>query len=477
VETKPERFPGKSDHETSGRRVAVVSVRFTMFDAQMAAEFPARMRAHAARSADLLRGRFEVIECPLIETAEDAAVVASILERERPEAVVFAPTMAAPPSLADAALSVSGAPLVIWNAPSIRHLPTDLHQDGATELSTTVGAVMYANVRMRNGEPVLVVTAAHDDAPGVDRVVRTVAGVAEAHALRGSTLLRLGDPIAGYIDVLSNTSDLDRLGVREVALGRAVWEAAVAGVTDADATALLDRVIDSGWVGDPGPAAMASARVAVALGGALESAGAAAATVNCHGPLFRESDIVGVTACLGVACQAMAGRPIACTGDLPTAIALLIARRLGGSALYCECYTPELDTGLVLLAAGGEGDPSWVDPGSTIRLESNTHYPGRNGAGTAVSFPLRQGPATLLSLSPAPDGWVLAWATGLVEDARFQNLGGPNGMFRFDSGPVDEALSRWIASGATHHCALAPSRLDIEIPAFAAALGVRAVRC
>ena len=53
---------------------------------------------------------------------------------------------------------------------------------------------------------------------------------------------------------------------------------------------------------------------------------------------------------------------------------------------------------------------------------------------------------------------------------------GPNGMFRFDSGPAVEAVDGWIASGATHHNALAPGRLDIEIPALAAALGLRSVR-
>jgi L-arabinose isomerase len=56
------------------------------------------------------------------------------------------------------------------------------------------------------------------------------------------------------------------------------------------------------------------------------------------------------------------------------------------------------------------------------------------------------------------------------------DLRGPNGMFRFDSGPADLALEGWIGSGATHHNALAPGRLDVEIPALAAALGIQHVR-
>ncbi len=230
------------------------------------------------------------------------------------------------------------------------------------------------------------------------------------------------------------------------------------------------------WSGDPGPQAERSARVAVALESALVGAGAVAGTVNCHGPWFRGSEQVGIPACLAVACQAEQGRSISCTGDQPTAIALHLARLVAGSALYCEGYTPEAETGLLLLAAGGEGDPAWAEPPGAVNLVPNDHYPGARGLGTGLAFRLQRGPATLLSLSPAPGGWVLAWATGEVVESRYDAMRGPNGMFRFDSGPAVEAVERWIASGATHHSALAPGRLEVEIPALSTALGLRAVR-
>jgi len=37
-------------------------------------------------------------------------------------------------------------------------------------------------------------------------------------------------------------------------------------------------------------------------------------------------------------------------------------------------------------------------------------------------------------------------------------------------------ISAWIASGATHHNALAPGRLDVELEVVARALGIRSVR-
>lgn len=461
---------------TARPRIGLLSVRFNLFDSQMGADFPARMRAHRARSIALLEPHFEVIAPPLVENDMDGEEAAALFREARPDAIVFAPAMAAPPSYAVRAVADCDAPVVIWNAPSILRLPADLSQAEATVHSTTVGSVMLGNVLVRQGRAAAVVTAAHDDPANLERLVRTVRAAAAAGSLRGATFLRVGDPIAGYLDVEASGDDLAKLGVRETAIPLAEWELAVAAVPKTAAWDLLARLDEADWGGDPGPVAEASAQVAVALGLALDDSGAIGGTVNCHGPWFRASQVVGLTACLGVACQSAAGRPISCTGDQPTAIALGLARRLTGAALYCECYVLESATGLILVAAGGEGDPAWADPPGAVTLETNDHYPGVRGAATSVSFGLRPGPATLLSLSPAREGWILAWATGELVESRYVNMHGPNGMFRFDRDPADRAVEAWIASGATHHNALAPGRLDVEVPVLADALGLRAIR-
>ncbi|HKZ90999.1 MAG TPA: hypothetical protein VJZ50_02565 [Candidatus Limnocylindrales bacterium] len=455
-------------------RVGLVSVRFKLFDAQMGPDFPTRMRAHVDRSAAILEGAFDLVRTPLIEEEQDAAAVAATLAGERLDAVVFAPAMAAPPSYARTALAGQTAPLLIWNAPSITRIPADYHQDEATVHSTTVGAVMYGNVLVREGRAPTVVTAAHNEAEAIDGLLRTLRAVAAAGSIRGATFLRVGHPIPGYIDVEASPAELAELGLREHALGRTEWESAVRSVSDEDAAALLEDVTGR-WSGDPGPQADQSARIAVALGRSMDTAGAIAGTVNCHGPWFRDNDVVGLPACLGVACSTEAGRPISCTGDQPAAIALALARRLTGAALYCETYAPEVSTGLVLIAAGGEGDPAWA-AGSGVKLEANDHYPGNRGTGTSVAFALAPGPASLLSTSPTSEGWVLAWGPGEIVESRYPDMRGPNAMFRFDSGPSGEVISRWIGSGATHHNALAPGRLEVEIPALARALGIRLVR-
>ena len=342
-------------------RIGLVAVRFTLFDPQMGPDFPGRMRAHAARSAAILRALGDVIETPLVETEADAPIVARALAEARPDVVVVAPAMAAPPTVAMRSLEGIEAPLVIWNAPAIDRLPDDLHQDEATVHSTSVGSVMLGNVLVRTRRPFQVVTASHDDPDGLTLLSRIVLAAAVGGSLRGSTVLRVGDPIPGYLDVEASAADLAVLGVREVAVPRDAWAAAVRTIPDDRADTLLTE-LRSRWPGDPGSAGRDSARIALALGDALDASGALGGTVNCHGPWLRTGEDVGLTACLGVACQTEAGRPLACTGDQPTGIALILARRLTGRALYCECYTPELATGLVLVAAGGEGDPAWAEP-------------------------------------------------------------------------------------------------------------------
>ena len=455
-------------------RVALVSVRFTLFDAQMEAGFPERMRGHVDRSAEILSEAFEVVRTPLIEEEADAVAVRDLLAGERLDAVVFAPTMAAPPSYAQTALSRTDAPLLIWNAPAILRLPDDYHQDEATVHSTTVGAIMYGNVLVREGRPAPVITAGHDDAPAIEELIRTLRAVAVAGSIRGSSVIRVGAPIPGYIDVESSDAELAELGIREHAIAAPEWEAAVSSVPESEAQRIVDDVTTR-WDGTPGPEALWSARIAVALARSLDEAEAIGGTVNCHGPWFRNSESVGLPACLGVACATEGGRPISCTGDQPVAIALALARRLTGAALYCEAYAPEIDTGLLLVAAGGEGDPAMADSGG-VHLEANDHYPGKRGEGASIAFALERGPATLLSMSPTNDGWVLAWGPGEIVETRFADMRGPNAMFRFDSGPSPDAISRWIMSGATHHNALTPGRLEVEAPALADALGIRHVR-
>ena len=456
--------------------VGVVSCYFPLFDAQMPEGFRQEREAVARSYVDLLRREFDVVDAGMLASEADGDRANAVLRQARPDVVVYAPTMAAPPSYAVHALAGLDMPLVVWNALTIDRLPEGLTQAQATVNSSQVAAVMLANPLVREGRPFATVTAAPGDVAGIELLVRTVRAAAAGSALRGSSVLRVGAWFPGYLDVESTAEELGRLGVTE-------HDVAVTELDDAFESVAPDRVrqglaaiSERGWTRREGPADDRSMRLALALDDLVRATGSVAVTVNCHSDVLRWNPAIGITACLGASLLTASGVPVSCTGDLPTALALVLARALSGRALYCEFYTPERETGLMLLAAGGEGDPAWADPAHPVVVEPNDHYPGDRGSGTSLSFRLEQGPATALSLSPAGDTWRLAWATGEIVEARYDGMGGPNGMFRFDSGSAFEAGARWIASGATHHNALAWGRLDVEIPVLARALGIEEVR-
>jgi L-arabinose isomerase len=434
-------------------------------------------REAVARSyVDVLARDFDVVDAGTLASDADGERASALLREANVDVVVFAPSMAAPPSYAARALVELGRPLVIWNAPSIDRLPDGLTQAQATVNSSQVAAVMLANALVRESKPFAAVTTSPSDVAGTALLTRTVRAAAVASVLRDASVLRVGGWLPGYLDVESTAAELAQLGVTEHAVGVEELDDTFAAVDAERIERGLADLASRGWARREGPADERSMRLALTLRDLADSSNAVAATVNCHSEMLRWNPAIGITACLGASLLTAEGIPVSCTGDLPTALGLVLARALSGRALYCEFYTPERETGLMLLAAGGEGDPAWADPSQPVVVEPNDHYPGDHGAGTSISFRLEQGPATALSLSPAGATWRLAWATGEIVEARYDTMGGPNGMFRFDSGTAFEAGARWIASGATHHNALAHGRLDVEIPVLARALGIEEVR-
>lgn len=426
--------------------------------------------------ADVLRREFDVVEAGML-TSDDEGEHANVLLRDaKPDVLVFAPSMAAPPSYAARAFAGLEAPLVVWNGPTIDRLPAGLTQAQATVNSSQVAAVMLANALIRERRPFATITASPTDPDDVALVTRTVRAAAAASRLRGASVLRVGDPFPGYLDVEAGPGDLALLGITQRSVTVEELNAAFEGVDEARLAAGLADLDGRGWTRREGASDGRSMRLALALDDLARANDAVAVTVNCHSNLLRWNPAVGITACLGASLLTASGVPVSCTGDLPTALALVVARALSGRALYCEFYTPERETGLMLLAAGGEGDPAWADTAHPVVVEPNEHYPGDHGAGAAISFRLEPGLAAALSFSPVGGTWRLAWATGEIFEARYDTMGGPNGMFRFDSGSAFEVGARWIASGATHHNALARGRLDMEIPVLARALGIEEER-
>jgi L-arabinose isomerase len=433
----------------------------------MPPDFRARQEAVASRYVSAFESDFEVVYPGLVASSADGRRANDVFRSGEVDAVVFAPVMAAPPSYAAKALEGLDVPLVIWNAPIVNRLGADLDQASAHEHTTTISAIMLANVLVRRGVPTVTITASPDDPRGTERVRAAIRTAVSEPALAGRLLLRLGDPIAGYLDVEATNDQLAMLGLNEHRVTSKELTDALADVTTDQIEAIRTEIGARGWHGAPDTR---SVRVAAALLALIETYGAFAGTINCHGPLFRDSEDVGICACLAASLATARGVPFSCTGDQPTAIALVLGRALAGAALYGEFYAPELASGLVLFANGGEGDDLWA--GGPVTIRPSQHYPGLNGRGASLSFPLHSGPCTLLSVTPTEAGWRGVWACAEVVETRYPQLGAPNAMLRFPGVDISDALDAWATAGATHHHALLRGDLSSSLPQALAAAGI-----
>ena len=457
-------------------KVGFLSAFYGAYDDVMGAGFRALQIQTAARNRALVECNFEVTDFGVVSSLEEAEAAARTIESMPVEAVIYAPTMVAPPEWIEVALRAVTCPIIIWSAMRLHRLPSNLDHTGATVHTSLVGATMVANCFVRRQQRFVVVDAVPEDSADAVRLKRTINAAVATYRLSTAVALRVGAPIPGYRDVETTAQELRAVGIREVEISVAQWGRAFAAVSASDvATELAALRSREKWRIAPAGAAEASARLALALRRLTQEHGATLGTVNCHSCWFRQHNQIGIVACLGVSLMHEAGIPFSCTGDLPAAMAGLLAKTLSGSSLYCELYAREPETDQFLIAAGGEGDPTWASDGN-VDVVANEYYPGRCGTGLGVRFALQRGPATLISMTPTMQGWRLIWAPGAITDRSFRSLDGPNGMFQFATRTGQRTAEQWITAGPTHHCALARGHLDLELPLVATLANLKNIR-
>lgn len=438
--------------------IGLVSPYFALFDAAMPQDLRSDRSAYAERIETLLTELGQVLSVGLVDSEEAGHRAGLALSEAGCDVVVCAPSMAAPPSYTATILEeLPDVPVLVLGVQEEARVPDKYTTEEATRRSLPVGIVMLTNVLVRQGRAFTTVMGSWADGGLADRISTAVRGAVAASSVRGARLMALGTPIDGYTDVEVTDQDLALLGVTSVSVSADDLAAAFDSVDteriDAEIANLRNH-FESSAVSDPVLAR--SVRLTCALRDLCIDVEAVGGTVNCHSSVLRWNDHVGVTACLGVSMLTSEGTPLSCTGDLPTAVALVLGRTLAGSALYCELYQLDIDRDWILIANGGEGDLAARTPDGSVTLLPEDHYSGAHGAGTAVSFPLPEGAGTLISLSPvrgAVGGWRLVVAEGSIIGSDHATMEGPNGMFRFDAGGVTGAYERWCELGATHHAA------------------------
>tara|TARA_B100000029_G_scaffold385935_1_gene381676 strand:- start:6241 stop:7707 length:1467 start_codon:yes stop_codon:yes gene_type:complete len=465
------------ERENMRLKIGLLSVYFGLFDDAMPGDFRKSRESYASEVKNLLEQYGDVVFPGLVDSEDKATTAAKIFEEAKPDLIVFAPSMAAPPSYGWTV--VENFPEIFILALGAQEHPTipdDYDTEQATKRSLPVGLVMFTNVLARNNRRFASILGNLQSDDLTKELTAVLKGVSAAKAVTENNFLVIGKPIEGYIDVEASSSDLANLNVSTVEINKSTLNRKFKKVSEEKIHERVEKIRSSFSSGEVDDATLnRSTRLTLAIEEICYENHIRGGSFNCHGDVFRFNAEIGVTACLAVTELAKNNLSFACTGDLPAGLALTIGKEISGSSLYCELYQLDIEANWLLVANGGEGDTSIHGEKEEISLIPEDHYMGENGPGVAVAFDIKKGPSTLLSLTPISkpkESWRLIVAEGDIIDSRHVKMEGPNGMFRFNSGEVKESYAKWCDLGATHHAALIPGLRKKEIDIAAATLGI-----
>lgn len=483
-------------NQSAPARAAVVSPYWTFWEASAggpalredrlallanAAAALSDRRTPSGESNDGAGGGVQVICEGLLDSPETATALAEGVAGEL-DVIVVVICMAAPSTHGLGFLDrFPGVPVVVWSVQRARNIRAGFDASDITSAGTAVGTPQLTNMLARSGRPHEIVVGALDDATSHGRVVRAVQAAAAASALRRARIARVGQPPPGYACVDTDAETLRRAtGIELVDVDPADlqrrWCAVDEASTDrlrreAEAAAEITVAWDAA-----GRRSLAGAAALEALDDELQ---VAAGAMNCHVPELRFGSEVGVTPCYGLGRETSRGIPWTCAGDVLTAVAMLVGRRLGGAALYHELEVIDFDSDEVAVANSGEHDLAWCPAGRRPRLQPNPWYAGDPLTGASLWFELPPGPASLIGFTPhagEPSGYRFIVAEGAITERSLPRSPTVGGVFRFaGAAGVVESWRAWAAAGVNHHSSCSPGHLAADVAAVARYLGIGCV--
>ena len=423
----------------------------------------------------------EVVWQGLIDHADQGTSMGAEAASAGPDAVLVVQTMAVPPAYVQAMLDHLHQPVVIWAIQDSATISSDFSASHITSLGATVGTPMLTNLLHRTSRPFeLVVSSTDDPAAGATVADRLRAG-AVARRLRGARLARVGQPMDGYSCVDADDDDLRRaLGMQVVPISPQEVQDRYRAVSD-DEIAVRRQDVDRHFAvgADPPQEDLArTLRLAAAMETLDRDNHIAAGAMNCHVSEIRFGDEPGLTPCFGLGCETTRGIPWSCTGDVLTAVAMLVAKGLSGAALYHEVEAIDFETGEVAVANSGEHDLGWTADGQTPDFEPNPWFAHDPRTGFRVRFELPAGLASLVGFAHQPNhpsGFGLVVAEGEITGRELPRNPTAGGVFRFSTNPVTKAWTRWASAGVNHHSAIAPGHLAQSVASVAKFAGVDCV--
>jgi len=413
----------------------------------------------------------------LVRDLEGAAQAGASLAHWKPDCVVVVTTIAVFGGICRAALTHIDVPILIWNPQLIESVDEGYSMEDIVRNTGQIGTQALANTLVREGRRFRVITGHLGSASMAAELDRFFRVQSVAAALRKARLLAVGGSFELMTDILIDEKELrvllgptvahvstEELTRRYLAVAEETVACKVAHLRSAHAViGLTDDELSR------------SARLSAAFAGLVEDHGADAGSFNCHGGVCLRNPAIGITGCLAHGEQNAHGRPFTCTGDLATAIAMLILKKLTGGSMYTEVQVMDERRAAVVIANSGEGEDAIRRLGHRSTLIANMNFRGCCGRGASFCYPLADGPATLASFTPVRGGFRLIVAEGDVLGETLPDAGALAGFFRFAGTSLTRSYCRWMEAGAVHHAATALGHWASELRELCDWLGIEFV--
>jgi len=451
-------------------------------------DFPREKMANARRCADTLANHGEVVwDGELIRNVDAARAIGKRLASQQLDCVVVFTSIAVFGAIPWAALEPLRVPILIWNAQQIQTVGKGYTMVEIVRNTGQIGTQALANTLVREGRWFRVVTGYEKSKRTAEELARFFAVVRAVNAVKNARLLAIGQFFPAMTDILMDETALAKdLGPKVVHVSNEEltkrYKAVAASVSEWKAQPLAHaRGYEVRELTDD--ESLRSSRLCATLQSLVEEHRGDAGTLNCHVGVCLRNPEIGITACYSLGVQNSQGRPFTCTGDLPTAIAMLILKKLTGISMYTEVQVMDEKRKAIVIANSGEGEDGIRRKGSKAVVRGNTNFKGVHGRGASFAYPLHPGPATVISFSPIhplPHSSTLPYrlicAEGEILRETLPDAGALAGFFRFKNTALHTGYTRWLEAGAVHHAATTLGHWSRELKSLCELLNIEFVQ-
>jgi L-fucose isomerase-like protein len=353
----------------------------------------------------------------------------------------------------DAALIVArdfgNVPILLWTEPSLR--------------MSLCGYFEFTSDFVHVGRSFKSVLGKAED--GTRSVRSFLSAVNVAKKLHRVRIGQIGYPPPGFVDATAEEIDLRvKLGVDVVRLDVSEIFSEIEQVTRTEVDRVLSEFTQRQTVRQE--ELVKSIRTAKALENVFMKHGLSAAALRCLPELQKYS-----FPCLGLSRLSERGFPVACEGDLASAITLLILQELAlQPAAVFDCDSIDSQKNTMRFWHCGHLATSLAESPERVNIQPPTYFGQRSGIGAVVCFSIKPGRVTLAKLDRKGEKMLILSGEAIRPD----KSEGAYAEVRLDV-DVTNLASCMAKEGMEHHLCLVRSDVTRELTDLCQILGIKHV--